>query len=85
MKPDHSIYKSILDQLGVAPRDAAFVGDGGSDELHGALTVGLRPYFASWFLDAWPQSKRRQYFSEQMQFPRATSPDDLMRLLRMDF
>lgn len=85
MKPNRRIYTHALDLLGVKPMNAAFVGDGGSEELHGALAVGLRPYFASWFLDAWPANKQRSYIEEQGRFPRIRHPGDLKVRLQNDF
>ena len=41
-KPDPRIYRLALDQLGVAPPEALFVGDGANDELAGAERVGMR-------------------------------------------
>ena len=41
-KPDPRIYRIACDQLGVAPGEAIFVGDGANDELAGAERVGLR-------------------------------------------
>ncbi|HJQ75427.1 MAG TPA: HAD family hydrolase [Gaiellaceae bacterium] len=41
-KPDPRIYRLALDQLGVAPSDAVFVGDGANDELAGAERLGMR-------------------------------------------
>ena len=41
-KPDPRIYELALDQLGVDPSDAVFVGDGANDELTGAERVGMR-------------------------------------------
>jgi putative hydrolase of the HAD superfamily len=40
-KPDREIYEICLRELAVRPRDAVFVGDGGSDELKGAREVGM--------------------------------------------
>ncbi|GLY03332.1 hypothetical protein Acsp01_37110 [Actinoplanes sp. NBRC 101535] len=42
-KPDPEIYLAACDQLGVAPRDCLYVGDGGSHELTGAAAVGMTP------------------------------------------
>jgi len=42
LKPDPRIYRAALDALGVAAAEAAFVGDGGDRELHGARRLGLR-------------------------------------------
>jgi len=41
-KPDPRIYRLALDQLGVAPSEALFVGDGANDELAGAQRVGMQ-------------------------------------------
>lgn len=41
VKPDPRIYLLSLEHLGVAPSEAAFVGDGGSDELRGARSLGM--------------------------------------------
>jgi putative hydrolase of the HAD superfamily len=40
-KPDPRIYRLALDQLGVEPEQAVFVGDGANDELAGAERVGM--------------------------------------------
>lgn len=40
-KPDTRAYSGVLETLGVAPADALFVGDGGSDELRGAVRAGM--------------------------------------------
>lgn len=40
-KPDPHIYEHALELTGLSPNDAAFVGDGGSQELQGARAVGL--------------------------------------------
>jgi putative hydrolase of the HAD superfamily len=41
-KPDPRIYRLALDELGVEPEEAVFVGDGANDELAGAERVGMR-------------------------------------------
>ena len=55
-KPDARIYLHALNVLGVAPGEAIFVGDGGSDEHTGARAVGMKTVlvtrlFAQW----WPE------------------------------
>jgi putative hydrolase of the HAD superfamily len=40
-KPDPRIYRLALDELGVEPEEAVFVGDGANDELAGAERVGM--------------------------------------------
>jgi putative hydrolase of the HAD superfamily len=41
MKPERDIYELCLDELGVRPDEAVFVGDGGSSELQGAKALGM--------------------------------------------
>ncbi|MGY8879758.1 MAG: HAD family hydrolase [Dehalococcoidia bacterium] len=40
-KPDSKAYQVVLDELGVSASETLFVGDGGSDELNGAVRVGI--------------------------------------------
>jgi len=42
-KPDPGIYQLTTERLGVRPGECIFVGDGGSEELSGALNVGMYP------------------------------------------
>ncbi|MEQ4204614.1 HAD family hydrolase [Actinopolymorpha sp. B9G3] len=42
-KPDPAIYLRACERLGVEPTDCVYVGDGDSNELVGAATVGMRP------------------------------------------
>lgn len=42
-KPDPAIYRWTCQRLEVAPEECLYVGDGGSRELTGAATVGMRP------------------------------------------
>jgi putative hydrolase of the HAD superfamily len=42
LKPDPRIYRAALGALQVGAADAAFVGDGGDNELRGARRLGLR-------------------------------------------
>ncbi|MCE2412372.1 HAD family hydrolase [Candidatus Poribacteria bacterium] len=50
VKPDPHIYQHACKNLGVAPSDCIFIGDGNSDELRGAAQVGMLPFCAAWFL-----------------------------------
>ena len=50
VKPDSDIYQHACKNLGVAPSDCIFIGDGNSDELRGAARVGMSPFYAAWFL-----------------------------------
>ncbi len=49
LKPDPSMYQSIMDELGVTPDECLYVGDGGSRELFAARDIGMKPLQASWF------------------------------------
>lgn len=42
-KPDPRIYQLAIERLDVLPEQCLYVGDGGSQELSGALKVGMRP------------------------------------------
>ena len=50
VKPDPHIYQHVCKNLGVAPSDCIFIGDGNSGELRGAAQVGMSPFCAAWFL-----------------------------------
>ena len=50
VKPNSHIYQHACKNLGVAPSDCIFIGDGNSDELRGAAQVGMLPFCAAWFL-----------------------------------
>jgi putative hydrolase of the HAD superfamily len=55
-KPDPRIYAHALEAVGVRPRDAFFVGDGGSDEHRGARTAGISPVLVTRLLSRfWPE------------------------------
>jgi len=41
VKPEREIYEACLSELGVSAGDCVYVGDGGSDELHGARSLGM--------------------------------------------
>lgn len=41
VKPDHRLYRHICDKLHVPAHRTLYVGDGGGDELRGALAAGM--------------------------------------------
>jgi putative hydrolase of the HAD superfamily len=56
VKPEPAIFAQCLDALGLPAADCLFVGDGGSDELAGAKTVGLSTVFVSGVMaELWPE------------------------------
>ena len=80
LKPAPRIYERCLEALGVTAAEAVFVGDAGHeamDELDGAMRVGLRPFWATWFLDRWPPGTRRM-LGREPPFPRLRVPTDLL-------
>lgn len=48
-KPNPEIYLAACKNLGVLPEESIFIGDGGSNELPGASSVGMKAYQATWF------------------------------------
>jgi putative hydrolase of the HAD superfamily len=55
-KPEPEIYLECLGRLGVTAAEAVFVGDGGSNELHGAREVGMRSIlFSGVIAQMWPE------------------------------
>ncbi|MFC1978909.1 HAD family hydrolase [Chloroflexota bacterium] len=41
VKPEREIYEACLIELGVSAADCVYIGDGGSDELRGAKSLGM--------------------------------------------
>ena len=48
-KPESVMYKKMIEQLGVAPEECLYVGDGGSRELYGARDAGMNALQCTWF------------------------------------
>lgn len=44
IKPHETIFRAALDQLGVAPEQAAMVGDSPEDDVEGARALGMRAF-----------------------------------------
>jgi putative hydrolase of the HAD superfamily len=53
-KPHPAAFLGALDQLGVEPADALFVGDRSVEDIEGAAALGMRTAQAAWFLDVAP-------------------------------
>lgn len=80
LKPDRRIYECCLEALGVTAAEAVLVGDAGNEamnELDGALRVGMRPLWATWFLDRWPTGTRRM-IGREPPFRRLRATPDLL-------
>jgi putative hydrolase of the HAD superfamily len=81
VKPDRQIYQLACERLGVPPSSTIFVGDGGDDELAGASEAGLEAYWASWFLDRWPNWEARFGRPSVWRFQRLRFTSEVVRLL----
>ncbi|EDY80639.1 haloacid dehalogenase-like hydrolase, putative [Verrucomicrobiia bacterium DG1235] len=56
IKPEPEIYRRGLATFGVSAEESLFVGDGGSDELRGARSLGFTTVFTMEIIQAiWPQ------------------------------
>jgi putative hydrolase of the HAD superfamily len=77
-KPHAEIYLRACAELDVAPGQAAFVGDGGSDELNGARLAGMRAYCARWYRDQWPGREATPWMDE---FPQLRTPEELLAVV----
>ncbi len=51
-KPEPGIYQQALAELALLPGTCLFVGDGGSNEHHGAHAVGMKPVLLRQYLHA---------------------------------
>lgn len=60
-KPNPGIYKLACERLNVKPESSLFIGDGGSNELHGASEYGMNAYHATWFQSHWISEKIKKY------------------------
>jgi HAD superfamily hydrolase (TIGR01509 family) len=74
VKPDPRIYLTAIEQLGVNPEDALYVGDGGDDELAGAERAGLRAARATWFVSR----------TDSAAVPSLSDPQEVLRLVAED-
>ncbi|MDH4211150.1 MAG: HAD family hydrolase [candidate division WOR-3 bacterium] len=64
IKPEKEIYMKCLEELGVLPEEALYIGDGGSDELKGAKEVGMTTVMTIHVIKHfWPEriAKAREY------------------------
>ena len=70
-KPDEEIYKRCMASLGVAPEECLYIGDGGSNELEAARTLGMKALQAVWYLqEGTSQPMGRMEAFEQLESPR---------------
>lgn len=74
-KPNPLIYHLACERMGVSPFESVFIGDGGSNELEGAATVGMSVYHATWFIPPFISEKITGYF-------KLTKPSEFIALLK---
>ncbi|MCH4886222.1 HAD-IIIA family hydrolase [Acidaminobacter sp. JC074] len=55
LKPDPMIYQTALERLGCKPDECIFIGDGGSDELRGAKTLGMTTLLTRHFINRYEE------------------------------
>lgn len=75
-KPDPKIYLTACKNLGVEPKSALFIGDGGSNELDGATKVGMKAYHATWFQLGWMINE------SNLGFPQLKHPMEIINLIK---
>lgn len=73
-KPEVSIFQKCIRDLEVMPEECLYIGDGGSFELETALSIGMYPIQATWYLkDGVNQPAKRK-----ADFRHAESPLDII-------
>jgi HAD superfamily hydrolase (TIGR01549 family) len=87
-KPHASIFRLLVERLGIEPGELIYVGDDPEPDIDGAWSVGIQPVWTTYVRDrriplapgvATEQSEGPQYAA-----PRISSWDDLLLLLKMD-
>jgi putative hydrolase of the HAD superfamily len=69
-KPDEEIFRRCMDELSVKAEECIYVGDGGSNELETARTLGMKAVQAAWYLQegtAQPSGRKHDFL--QMEKP----------------
>ncbi|MCI8388881.1 MAG: HAD family hydrolase [Clostridiales bacterium] len=56
-KPDKCIYEKTADLLSIAPEECIFAGDGGSNELEGAMSAGMKAVQVKWYTNQLPHRR----------------------------
>lgn len=65
-KPDPAIYHFTAEQLGLETKHCVFVGDGGSDEHHGAHASGMIPLWLTYHLSEETITRRHATLQEKI-------------------
>ncbi|MEE8414488.1 MAG: HAD-IA family hydrolase [Dehalococcoidales bacterium] len=80
-KPDPRIYKLAAEQLAVKPEDCLYIGDGSSNELTGAATVGMHPVLIHDPEEASGIVHRVEYEADRWNGPAITSLKEVLELV----
>ncbi len=87
-KPHPLVFQMLVDQLGVAKEDVAFVGDDADADVSGAQRAGLRPIWTTYVQDqaSLPDSTivARSAGEPSGQIPRISTWKDLLSLLGVE-
>lgn len=76
-KPDPAIFERCLERLKVPARDCLYVGDGGSDELEAAKTIGMNVAQAAWYL----KENTMQPAKRKAGFRQLETPSDILKII----
>ena len=77
MKPDERIFFDCIKELQVKPEECLYVGDGGSQELEAAQSVGMKAVQAFWY---WSEESART-IKRKEGFEMMNRPIEVMRYL----
>jgi putative hydrolase of the HAD superfamily len=81
-KPDPRIYQIAIERLAVKPKDCLYIGDGDSNELTGALKVGMTPVLIRNSDEVRADVHRVDFEGDNWQGTIITSLKDVLDLLR---
>jgi putative hydrolase of the HAD superfamily len=81
-KPDPKIYLLATDNLGVAPQDCLYIGDGDDNELTGAAGVGLHPILICTAPEASAEAIRSAPKIDDYECPRIISLKEVLNLVK---
>ncbi len=77
-KPDERIFKMCVEKLGVCPKECLYCGDGGSNELEVAKSLGMHTVQALWYL----REGSGQPVGRMPEYKGAENPLDLIKIVK---
>ena len=87
-KPHASVFRMLLDKLGVEPGELLYVGDDPEPDIDGAWSVGIQPVWTTYVRDRHiplaPVIDRERLDGPRCAAPRISSWDDLLHLLEAE-